>query len=77
MKPLFREPLRIVIATITLFVVSGCETTAPAPTAPRIAPDFDYTPVEVATGDVDITLAVVGSSVETTRTPAPSQSPRA
>ena len=46
-------------------IVAGCETTAPAPTVPRVAPEFDYTPPELANDKVDITLAVVGSSVGT------------
>ncbi|MCY4199424.1 MAG: hypothetical protein OXF31_06330 [Gammaproteobacteria bacterium] len=66
MKYCIRKTIMASAAAAALLAIVGCETTAPAPAVPRIAPDFDYTPVEVATGDVDITLAVVGSSVETT-----------
>ncbi len=57
----------LVATTLLCLIVTGCETTAPPSTtsAARVAPSFDYTPAEVAGGDLDITLAVVGSSVET------------
>ncbi len=55
----------VVATAVLLLVVTGCETTAPPPSVTRVAPSFDYMPPEVAGGDVDITLAVLGSSIET------------
>ena len=55
----------LALGVVTLLLsTTGCETAPTAPTE-RIVPKFDYTPPEIAGGDVDITLAVVGSVIET------------
>lgn len=70
MTDLNQNMLSACLATaIVLLIAAGCETSAvPTSSAPRIAPLFDYTPPETADDEVDITLAVVGTSFES---PAP------